>query len=284
MLWSILSPIFYSFATIFYKKSLSSKVHVSPTFFSLLWFSAYIFFLLYFFVTHSYSFVWVNWLVLATVIIVSSLWTIVAYISIYVYSNEKISVITPYENLNKVLSITFSYFLFHDVTIPALIVWIAVICVIIFGSLDLKNLQFPRFIKVFFLHQILTSLTTLGIGYALTKITSVDYFILENIFMIGMYIAILLYKKEISEVKKGNVAFHKNRFLSSLMDALGYFISLTIISSIGVSMNIIISFLYLAFILILSYIFLSDAPDRKSILFSLIICILVSIAFYLNTI
>ena len=283
MFWAILSPIFLSFSTIFLKKSLLSQVRLSSSCFSLLGFTGYLIFLAYFFFFWKLDFSTVNWWIIFLVIWVSGLWAIIGTIAQYVYTNEKISVITPYENLNKVISMVLSYFIFHDVTFISFLLGIFIVLIIIVGSLDFKKIQFPRFFWIFFLHQVLTAVATVAIGYALTKVGSVEYFILENVFMIGMYIIVIFMRRETQEFKKGNKKFYTNRSLASFMDACGYFISLVVIASLGISTSIIISFVYLAAILILSYAFFKEIPEKRSVFFSFIVLGLVTLAMYFNS-
>lgn len=282
MFWSIFSPILYSFSTVFWKKSLDSSGQLPTFVINSLGMSAYVFFIVYIFWAGYFSYDQIPVSVIIATLTISIFWILIGYIWEYVYKHEKVSVIAPYENLNKVISIIASFFLFGGVSYISLGIGILVIIIVIWASLDFKDLKLPKFIKLFTFHQVLVASNMLLIGYSLENISSIDYFVLENVCMIILFLIILIYRREIKYLKWGKKAFYFNRFLASLTDAGAYFISLFIIASVGVMMNILISFLYLACIMIVGYIVLWDTPDKKSIFLSFGVSILVALAFYFN--
>ncbi|USN58751.1 MAG: hypothetical protein H6767_01250 [Candidatus Peribacteria bacterium] len=200
---------------------------------------------------------------------------VVIRIGTYVRSHEKISVITPYSNINKILSIIFAFFIFGKVSIEAFVIAIIAGIIVIVGSIDFKTLQVPKFIKVFAIHQLLTSINILIIGKILEKITFIDYFILSgSTFIITLWI-IVFSRKEYIELSRLPRYFYANRlsasFLGMSSDLVGFFL----IASIGVVMSILLSFIYIAFILVLSFLFFGDRPSKKNIFLTLILVLLI---------
>jgi len=53
---------------------------------------------------------------------------------------------------------------------------------IIFGtSLDLKKMQIPKTIQIFSVNQLMISVNTILIGYLVLNISSMEYYVMENV-------------------------------------------------------------------------------------------------------
>jgi hypothetical protein len=66
-----------------------------------------------------------------------------------IFKLEKITHLLPYENLSKIFTIIFSFYLFSDVSTITFFITILTIFVIILFSIDLKNLTFSKNILLF---------------------------------------------------------------------------------------------------------------------------------------
>jgi len=280
MIWWILSTFLSGFSTIFRKKSMKFRDQLWDFGFMFLgWAGALVLFPLFFWRGDF----WLQALTIENIgiiILICIFWFGSNIISQYVYSNEKISTIAPYENLNKILSIILSFFIFSDVSVISLCIALFVVGIIFVTSMDLKNMKIPKTVQIFSINQLMISINTILIGYLLLNITSIEYFVLENAMGILMLLVIIIFNKDIIKLKNQNIGFYRNRLGASLFGTLGYILSLYIISSFWVTINILLSFLYLGFILFLSYIMLGDKPTRKSIIVSIIVTLLVGLGFY----
>lgn len=201
-------------------------------------------------------------------------------ISQYVYKREKISLIAPYENLNKILSIIISFFLFGDVSTISLCIALLVVWIIFVSSYDFKNKHIPKTIQVFSLSQIIISINTIIVWYILLNISAVDFFMIDQVFTVSILFLIILFNKDLLKMKSLDKKFLGTRISASILWALSYILSLYVISEFWVTINILLSFIFLIFILTFSYLILWDRPSKKSILVSIVVVVLVGLWFY----
>ncbi len=280
MFFWIISAFLSSFSTIFWKKSISGDQNISSVLIYFLWCFSYLLIALYYLLlTETSLFLDVKVILLSILVIV--LWIVQNHINQKVYKVEKISTLTPYSNLNKVLIIVFSFlFLKDDISKTSFFITLLTSFIIIFSAVDFKNLSISNNVKLFIFNQFLLSIRLLIIAYLVIKLSSIDYFIIDSILATIFSLFLVIYLKEFKSIFKLWSSFYKFSFVSSLFWALAYLLSLFIIWELWMVMNILISFVYLAFILILSYIFFQDKPMKKDILLSIIILWLVSLWVY----
>lgn len=280
MLWWIVWTFLSAFSTIFWKKSIGLNNQLSNFWFQFLWWVVSLVFIFYFLISKK---VWINIFLEKSVYIVAIICiirVISSAISQSVYKVEKISLIAPYENLNKIISIIFSFFIFSDVSLISVFIAIGIILIIFGSSIDIKSMKFPKVLKIFSIHQILVSINTLLIGYLLLSISSLQYYVLENSIGTLILFFIICYKREIFKIHMLAREFYVNRGLAWFLGSISSILGLYIVSKFWITMNILLSFLYIGFILVFSYFFLQDTPTRKSIILSVVVTLLVGIWFY----
>lgn len=280
MFFWILNAFLSSLSQIFRKKSISWDKDISSTLIYFLWCFTYLWIAIYFlFFGNNYVELDKKIFILALAVIILGL--LRNYLNQLVYKSEKISVLTPYTNLNKVLTIIFSFlFLKDDISILSFLITIFTSLVIIWSAIDFKNLSMSKNIRLFILNQFLTAIYSIIIWYILLLISSINYFIIDSTLSIFISFLIVLYFKELKTIKTLSKWFYKNAFISSMLGALAYLFSLILISELGMVMNILISFIFLAFSLLFSYIFFQDKPQKKDIILSIIILGLVSLGVF----
>lgn len=277
MFLALLWTVFDSFRTMLWKKS--SIYWVSRYLFVVIWtlidvILAYI--LLFFWLLNFSSF---SFLILFLVLLTTILYVFTWSIDQYVYSNEKISVLTPYENINKILSISFWFLIFWDISFLSFFISLIAWIIVVISSIDFKNLKVPRLIKVFFISQLILSLNILIVWYVLKNISAIDYFITGNILYFFFFLLLAFFKKQL-DFKSIKPWFYRTRISSSALWNVGYFIRLLIISSLWVTMWILFSYLYVWFILVLSYLFLWDKPTKKNVILTIVLSLLVWLWYY----
>lgn len=198
-----------------------------------------------------------------------------------IYTKEKISVVMPFTNVNKILSIILSFFIFSDVSIYSLILTIISIFIIIWFSIDFKKWKFPRNSKLIYSAEILISLETLFSGYLLFNYNEELYFIVFIVCWI-IFLSLLAYKlNEYKTLKWLKKEFWINRYIWATW-WISWFLSLVIIKSLWISVSILLSFLWIWVTLLLSYLILNDKPAKKDLLLTIIITSLVWFWYYLK--
>ncbi len=134
-----------------------------------------------FFITHSYSFQHLTGSLTLLVIAICFVRIVSTNLSQYIYKNEKITTLMPYENLNKVMSIIASFYILQDGNIKTVIIAFIVIILLLFSSVDIKNIRLPRVFSLVFIHESLVALRALLTAFVLKKLLNyVDYYVLES--------------------------------------------------------------------------------------------------------
>ena len=280
MIWWILSTFFSSIATIFWKKSMMFQIKIWEYWFMLMGLTWAILFIMWLIISDQAN---IEIFTLKNILIsisISLLWVLSKIIWQYVYKREKISLIAPYENLNKILSIILAFFLFWDVSVISLCIAILVVIIIFCSSYNFKQKYIPKTIKLFSIHQVIVSWNAILIWYMLLQISAIDFYILERGIAILILIFIVILNKDIHNFKTLPKPFIKNRLTAATFGTSWYLISLYIISEFWITINILLSFIYLIFILSLSYIMLWDKPTKKSAIVSTVVVALVWLWFY----
>jgi len=278
MFYWILSTIFISFGTIFRKKSLAYKC--SNILFTLFWYSFDFVLISLFFLLWKYDLWIVNSKLLFLFILIFFLYLLSVQIKQYIYKNEKISVITPYENLNKIISIILAFFIFADISNLSFIITLIAWVIIILSSIDFKKFELSKFIKAMFVWQLCISIRLLLIWYILNYITPLSCYVLISTINIWLLFIMIFFTWEYKNFFHMAKFFHINRSLWSALLWISNIINIFIIASLWVTMSILFSYMYIWIILLLSYFFFQDKPSRKNIILTVILSILVWFWYY----
>ncbi|MDC0506254.1 hypothetical protein OAN96_01515, partial [Candidatus Gracilibacteria bacterium] len=221
----------------------------------------------------------IDLLIISMVGIEMSIVTLRTHLSQKVYKTEKISSILPYTNLNKILIIIFSFFLFNDVSILSLLITLAAVCFIIIFSIDFENHCVPRNIIPIVSIEFLRTSTALMSGWVIINYTEIHYF-LAIIFWGTLILSTLSIKLgEFKSIPWKNKRFWTYRYMGSL-EWVSFFLVITIIKNLGLSMSVLLSFLGIGASLIFAYIFTKDVPAKKDIILTIIVSGLVGLGFY----
>ena len=280
MIWGILSTFFLSFSTIFRKKAMNFKILIGDFWFMFLWMTWWITLFTIFLLSGKLNLGVFTLKYILLTITIGCLRIASTLISQYVYKREKISLLAPYENLNKILSIIISFFLFWDVSVISLCIALLVVGIIFISSYNFKEKYIPKTIQIFSLNQVIISINTIIIWYMLLNISALDFFMIDKVFTVAILFTIIVINKDIFKIKSLDRKFLQTRITASVLGALAYILSLYVISEFWVTINILLSFIFLIFILTFSYLLLWDKPTKKSIIVSVVVVILVWLWFY----
>lgn len=276
MFIALISTIMSSFADVSWKKSLSYWVRWRA---HALWSYPIALVLFLYFMLTGFNIFSVSIVPVIVVWIIALLDIIKEPVTQQIYKEEKISVIMPYLNLSKIFVIISSFFLFQDVSNITLCITIFTVIVIALTSIDFKNKRLPKnFSKLLFVESIRTIWTLLW-GWLILSYSEIIYF---NIYVIAYLIpAILLTytSGQIWDLRKTSPAFWFFRLIAGLW-WLSWFLSLVVIKNLGLSLSILLWFLWIWITLLVSYFFLKDTPSKKDILLTITVSILIWIWYY----
>lgn len=278
MLLAVLWTFFDSLATNLWKKSL--WFWAPKELFNLISRSSLIFVTTVLYIFSDISFSWVNLYIILWAIFITIWWTYNVLLRQYIYSKEKISVLTPYTNVNKMLSIVFGFFIFSDVSLISLFITISAIFIIIAFSIDIKNIKISKNILLLLISEIITAIMAIITGYILLTIAWSAFFIITYIIWIMHMWSICFMKQQFAELKKLPKKFYKYRLAACHCWGIGYLISVLVIKELGLSVAILLSFLWIWMTLVISRIIFKDIPQKKDLLLTIIVTALVGIWYY----
>ncbi len=196
----------------------------------------------------------------------------------WIYREEKISVIVPYTNVNKVLSIILAFFVFSDVSKTSLLITILAIIVVIIFSINFKTFKLPKNITKMLIVETVTALTLVWTWWLISNYWEKLYFIFSWISWAFILMILITILWEFKTIKWQPKSFWINRYIWSIW-WFAWFLSLVVISNLWLSVSIILSFFWIWITLLLAFIFLKDKPSKKDLLLTLIVTVLVWLAF-----
>lgn len=276
MFIALISTIISSFSDVFWQKSLSYNVRYLAH--SLASFPVWIILCLYF-IIYGFDFSGITTIGILSVFIILLIDIVCDPIVQKIYREEKMSVLMPYFNLNKIFVIISSFFIFQDVSYISLCITIFTAMVITLAAIDRKHKRLPKnFAKIVFVES-LTSVWILLGWWMILSHGEIIYFILYVFFWAMMYSFLSLYTWQYKDLKGPPLRFWKYRCIWGL-GWVSWFLSLVVIKNLWLSISILLWFLWVWVTLIIAYIFSKDIPSRKNISLTLIVALLIGAGYY----
>lgn len=278
MVWAILSTFLSSIAKVFFKKTTQYNIKTELNdffwhFWAMLWLLAII-------ILWKFNVILWNYLDYIIIFITFVLFFINIKLNQYVVKQETISALIPFENLWKVLTVLFWVFLLWDqISNISLWMFVGVVFLILFFSLDLKHLKFSKNILLYCLAQIFSAVANLLIGYSLVNLSSLDYYTVYTFISLWFIFSLCLLMWLFKYINILDKNYFINRWLSSL-NWVSWIIWILLIKELWLSVTTLLSFLGIWISLISSYIIFKDVPTKKNILLTIAILSLVWAWYY----
>lgn len=290
ILIAIMSEMFASIWQIFLKKSLSYKINLWNNDFLWQILPLVLFLLFYFFVWFSFDttidFSFKSMFFVGLSFIIFTIWV---YFRSKIMKIEKVSFLLPYTNLERVLTIIFSFFIFFDVSLVTFLISLFTMIVITLWTLDFKKLTFSKNILVFCFSQLLFTIWNLVMWYTLLEaikwwlwVSSFSFITTYLIIWTILYLIPFLTFKWYKELKDAWKDFYISRWISGFFAWFSWFLSMIIISNLWLSMSILLSFIWIFTTLVFAFFILKEKIVFKDVLLSVIVLSLISIWFYFN--
>lgn len=278
MIFALISTFLSSMATIFYKKALSFKS--TKEIFSLLSYTSvflisFILFLFWKLKIEAVSFIiWITIIALILTVFFNNL------LYQYIYRQEKISTILPYNNIRRILSIIFWYFLFSNTSLTTLLISIFTVIIIFLFTIDFKNFQIPKNIKLLAFSQTISSIVTIWVWYVLVHISNISYYVyyywLSLIFVFLIVVLKWDFKKIFSLPKK----FYVFRLWAAHFWWISQLIWFLVIKNLWVTVSVLVSYLGMWITLLFSFFLLWDKPTKKNLILTIVVTLLVLLGYY----
>lgn len=276
MIYALLSTILWSFSNVFWKKCTAFNVRPFANSISSLPIPLVI---IMYFVINGYNFNSVHLVSIIVIFTIVLLDLIKDPINQQIYREEKISLLIPYQNLNKIFVLICSFFIFSDVSYITLFITLFTIFVIAIASFDFKNKKLPRnFSKILFVEIILTFAILLG-WWTVLEYWEINYFVIYALIWAVIYLIIGFKTRHIYDLKNVNKKYWGNRLIA-WFGWISWFISLLLIKNLWLSLSILVWFIWIWITLLISYIFLWDKASKKDIILTIIVSLLIWIGYY----
>lgn len=195
-------------------------------------------------------------------------------------TTEKLSSIMPYDNLSSVLTIIAAFFLFNNTSITTLIIALVIVGIIFYFSFDFKKFEFPEKIFPILIWKWLIGLRQIGMAYALILMVSPVFFTLRNIASFVVFFLVIFVMREKLSFRGASKEFLVYRSIGSTVYVLASYISFTLLHSLGLIVTTLLGFLGMITTLVFQGIFLKEIPEKKDVILSLGIAVLVGIGAY----
>ena len=236
-------------------------------------------------------FLWFDKLIYSDYIIISIILLIVIieiftnFLEIYVFKKTKLSYLLPYQNLDKLLIVFIWFFIYYWTdnwsSIESFFIILFTIFLIIYFSIDKKNLRIDKIIWIYLFRKTLSAISWLLIGYILLKYSTLSYMSINSILVIITYIIIIkITKDNFMIIFNQTREFYNARFASLFLWWSSFLLSLFLIESLGLLIATLISFLWLVFSIFSMKLILWDTPEKKQIILAFLVSILIWIWYY----
>lgn len=280
MFWWIFNALLSSYALIIWKKSLELNI-LKDNLFMFLWMLWWLILSIIFILFWFTSFPWDYYMAIIGLIIVTCISVVMWFLSQIIFRNEKISVLSAFSNIDKIILIIVSFFLFKNTSIIAF--WMALLATFILTlfAIDFSNFRLPKNFLLILLNNILSATKILIIWWLFTKhINSITYYSYNTIFYTFILVIPIIKAKQFWELRNGSREFYKYRIWAAIFWQIAAIIAFFLLETQGIIVSNLLWFLALWATLIFSYVFLWDKPSKKNILSAVIIFILVSVGYY----
>lgn len=209
-----------------------------------------------------------------------------AMINTQIYQNicreSKMSSILPFNNLSKVFSIMFAVLFFQDWSLFSLIICMLIILILIFSQIDFKTYKLPKSLYKILFMEFTSALTILASWYAIKNYWEFEYLSFYVILWIVLLSSAAYYLWEFKTLIWQASWFWKNKIISSVLYSLAFVLNLFVIWELWISMWVLLSFIFPAFVIALWITMLWEEPSKKDIIINIIITSLVWLAYIIK--
>ncbi len=285
---AVLSTLFSSLWDIFFKKSLKYNINLwNNDFLGQLLPLAVFIFAYWYFQFHFDTTLYISGPILFFIFLSLFFYTLGRYFHAKIFKVEKITHLLPYENLSKIFTIIFSFYLLSDISTTSFFITLFTIFVIILFSIDFKTITFSKNILVFSFSHLLLAIWNLIVGYILLEttkwwlwVTGYSFITTYLLMWVCVFFIPFFLLKWYGELKHIDAWFYLYRWFSGFLSWFSWFLWLVVISYLWLSVSVLLSFLWIFSTLFFAFFILREIPRKKDIFLTIIILILISIGFY----
>ncbi len=213
-------------------------------------------------------------LILLGIILFSLLGIFASNLSQYAYKNEKISVLTPFGETGRIITIILGFFLFSGTSTLTFFFALASALILVLASINFRSFSFNRYTLMILWTGVIQSINTFIAGYTLVHISSFSFILADNITIsLLVLVHLLIFERStITDIpKKTTFPLFSNLFLNNLLWFVSYAITLYLMKELGIVTTSLLGMLTIVLTIVSSYIFFQDIPTRKDVATAVII-------------
>ncbi|EKE30373.1 MAG: hypothetical protein ACD_2C00001G0023 [uncultured bacterium (gcode 4)] len=279
MIWWIFNALLGSLATIFWKKALELN-KLPQSLFMFLWMLGWFALSWIFIFSGLTNFPFWDPYITGWIMIITLMSIMMWYLWQYIYREEKLSVLLPYSNIDKIIIIIASFFYFKNASLTSFLSAISATCVVIFFSVDFRELKLPKNFWLIILNNALSAAKVLYLGWLFLHITSITFYSYNTILYTLLLFIPLLFKKEFSTIRNGSKEFYSFRLWAAILWQITAIIWFFLLEKMWVIISNLLWFLVLWVTLLFGYLVLKDTPKRNDVIQATLVSILVAIGYY----
>lgn len=193
-------------------------------------------------------------------------------LSSYAYKNEKISVLTPYQQFETIFTVIFWFIFFSWVSFVSFIFVLIAWAALIMWSIDFKNFTFNRYAFAVMLSSLIYSVKSNLLAYLLISITPLESIFYSNIFTFICALALIYFKKELTQSigwtdKKMVIFMHTE----SITRILVWFVYAYLVAEIWIIQTALLWLLNIFTNMAFWYFIFKEVPTKKDYIVALIV-------------
>lgn len=193
-------------------------------------------------------------------------------LSSYAYKNEKISVLTPYQQFETIFTVIFWFIFFSWVSFVSFIFVLIAWAALIMGSIDFKNFTFNRYAFAVMLSSLIYSVKSNLLAYLLISITPLESIFYSNIFTFICALALIYFKKELTKSigwtdKKMVIFMHTE----SITRILVWFVYAYLVAEIWIIQTALLWLLNIFTNMAFWYFIFKEVPTKKDYIVALVV-------------
>ncbi|MDD3302137.1 MAG: hypothetical protein PHN31_01150 [Candidatus Gracilibacteria bacterium] len=202
----------------------------------------------------------------------------VSFLFAYAYKNEKVAVLTPYQQAETIFTVILGFLFFSGISFKAFLFVLLAGFILIVGSIDFKNISFNKYAFSVVLGSFIYSIKSNLIAYILISISPLESIFYGNIFAFLAALAMINYKKEflltVRQTSKKMVMFMN--FESTVRLLVG-FVYAYLVSEVGIIQTTLLGLLTIFSNMIFAYFVFKEVPEKKDYFIALLVIICITL-------
>lgn len=279
MIWWIVNAFLWSISSVIWKKSLELN-KMSQRLFMFLWVVWWILISIFFISMSFTKFPFSDLKIYIAIVMITLISIAMWYLTQYIYKNEKISVLLPYSNIDRIIIIIAWFLFFSNASLISFVCSILATISITLFSLDFWNMKLPKNIWLVVLNNILSATKVLSLWWLFLHITSITFYSYNTLFYSVLLLIPILKNGDYKNITKWSKEFFAYRIWAAILGQVAAIIWFFLLEKLWVVVSNLISFLWMWITLLFSYIMLKDKPQKKDVIQAILLSVLVSIWYY----